>query len=63
MINAWQTVNGNEMLDSRFLWQCNISHKHCPAMTQQRVTPTYNIAHTVTRLILYHKSTPKQVTK
>ena len=45
-----------------FLWQCNVSRKHRPAIRQQRVTATYNIAHAVTKVILYHKSTPRQVT-
>ena len=45
-----------------FLEQCNVSGKHCPAMTQQGVTANKNIAHAITKLLLYHKSIPKQVT-
>ena len=44
-----------------FLEQCNALHKHRPAMTQQQVMVTLNIVHAVTKLLLNHKSTPKQV--
>ena len=46
-----------------FLKQCNVSGKHRPAMTQQGVTANKNIAHAITKLLLYHKSIPKQVTE
>ena len=52
---------GMKVWTAAFLGQCIVSRKHHPAMTQQQVTATSNIAHADTKLLLYHKSTPKQV--
>ena len=40
LFSAWETVNGNERLDSCFLGQCNVLRKLRPAMMQQRVMAT-----------------------
>ena len=52
---------GMKSWTAAFLEQCNVSGKHRPAMTKQGVTATKNIAHAITKLLLYHKSIPKQV--